>query len=115
MIQGIHHIAIIASSEKSVAFYEELGFQESFRKVRAYDTVVLMEGHGMELEIFIDPKHPARATNPENLGVRHIAFRVDDLEEMVEVFDCQPIMTDWKGIRYTYTSDPDGLPIEFHE
>ena len=44
MIVGIHHFAIIVSYEKSVEFYTRLGFKEFFRKERAYDNVVLMEG-----------------------------------------------------------------------
>ena len=34
MITGVHHIAIISSTEKSVVFYESLGFKEKFRKSR---------------------------------------------------------------------------------
>ena len=49
MITGIHHLSIIASSEDSVAIYSSLGFSEVLRKERGYDTVVLMEGHGVGL------------------------------------------------------------------
>ena len=115
MVNGIHHFAIIVSSEKSVEFYAKLGFKETFRKVRSYDTVVLLAGHGIELEIFIDPNHPARAEKPENLGLRHLALRVDSCEKMSEEFECGPIMKDWVGVNFCFTADPDGLPVEFHE
>ena len=115
MITGVHHFAIIASSEASVAFYEKLGFREMFRKERKYDTVVLMYGHGIQIEMFIDPNHPERAMNPENLGLRHLALRVENLEEMAKDFECGPIMNDWIGVRFCFTADPDGLPIELHE
>ena len=117
MIQGIHHFAIIASSEASVDFYKRLGFRETYRRERKYDTVVLLNGHGMQIEMFVDPNHPERATNPENMGLRHLALKVDNIEETVAELGLEigPIMNDWIGIRFAFTADPDGLPIELHE
>ena len=115
MIKGFDHVAIISSSEDSVEFYKRLGFREMLRKEREYDTVVILEVEGIRLEIFIDANHPARATNPENIGFRHLAMKVNDIEYMSNQFNCGPIMTDWFGKRYCYAADPDGLPIEFHE
>ena len=69
MITGVHHIAIISSAEKSVVFYESLGFKEKFRNSREYDTIVLLEGYGIQLEMFIDPNHPERSVNPERIGL----------------------------------------------
>lgn len=117
MIQGIHHFAIIVSSEASVDFYKKLGFQETFRKERKYDTVVLLNGYGMQIEMFVDPNHPERATKPENIGLRHLALKVDRIEHTVEEISLEigPIMNDWGGVRFAYTTDPDGLPIELHE
>ena len=113
MIQGLHHIAIIASSEKSIEFYSSLGFREKQRMERGYDTVVLMGGVCV-LEIYIDPTHPRRVTDPEAFGLRHLAFEVRDLDEIEKVFDCEPIR-ETAGRRYTFTKDPDGLPIELCE
>ena len=117
MITGIHHLAIIASSEVSVNFYKKLGFRETYRNERKYDTIVLLNGYGMQLEIFVDPNHPERATNPENKGFRHLALKVEKLEDTVKDLGLEvgPIMHDWVGIRFTFTTDPDGLPIELHE
>ena len=117
MIKGIHHFAIIAGSEKSINFYEKLGFRESYRRERKYDTVILLDGHGMQIEMFVDPNHPERATNPENMGLRHLALKVDKIEETVEELGLEigPIMNDWVGVRFAFTGDPDGLPIELHE
>ena len=47
MIIGMHHFAIIAGSERSVGFYEKLGFRVMLRKERTNDTIVLMYGHGI--------------------------------------------------------------------
>lgn len=117
MIQGIHHFAIIASSEASVDFYKKLGFQEIFRKERKYDAVVLLGGYGMQIEMLVDPNHPDRASNPENMGLRYLALRVDNIEDTVKELDLEigPIMNDWVGVRFAFTADPDGLPIELHE
>lgn len=121
MIKKLDHIAIIASSEDNLEFYKRLGFLETNRFVRPYDTVVFMEclGNGSEnsivLEIFVDKNHPDRDSEPENKGLRHIAFSVDDLDELVKRIDCEPIRTDWFGRRFTFTKDPDGQPIELKE
>jgi len=71
---SLDYIAIIVSSEESLRFYEKMGFRENQRFERSYDTVVFMECGGITLEIFINPKHPERITNPEANGLRHIAF-----------------------------------------
>ena len=115
MVIGIHHFAIIASSSASISFYERLGFKVILRKERKYDTVVLMYGHGIQIEMFIDPNHPERATNPENIGLRHLALRVNNFDEMTKEFECGPIMKDWVGENFCFIADPDGLPIELHE
>ena len=121
-IKGVHHFAIIVSSEASVEFYTKIGFRETYRKNREYDTVVLLEGCGIQIEMFVDPKHPERATDPENIGLRHIALKVEKIEETIEVLrgnglelEVGPIMNDWLGERFCFVTDPDGLPIELHE
>ena len=114
MITGIHHFAIIVSSKKSVLFYEKLGFVVTFRKERDYDAVVVMEGYGIEIEVFIDPNHPIRS-NPEPFGLRHLAFQVESFEQIRKEFVCGPVMKDWIGRSYCFAVDPDGNVIEFHE
>ena len=125
MISAVHHIAIIVSSERSLEFYKLLGFTEIFRKDRKYDMAVLMEGHGMQLEIFIDPMHPPHSIDEEPFGLRHFALTVDgSLEEEIErmenvskeVIEFGPIMSDWIGKRFLFIMrDPDGLLIELRE
>ncbi|EID84158.1 Lactoylglutathione lyase [Treponema sp. JC4] len=117
MIQAIHHFAIIVSSEKSVEFYTKFGFNQIFRKERTYDTVVLMEGYGIQIELFIDSNHPPRAVNPENIGLRHLALKVDNIENTIKELGLSDIEinTDWLGKRYGYIFDPDSLPVELHE
>ena len=113
----LDHIALIVSSEESLRFYEKLGFRETQRVERSYDTVVFMECGDIVLEIFIDPNHPERVSGPEALGLRHLAFVVDSLEEVMSLdgVKCEEIRTDWFGRRFTFTKDPDWQPIELKE
>lgn len=116
MILGIHHFSIIVSSEESVRFYQKLGFAEERRIERSYDTVVLMSGYGVGLEIFIDPKHPRRG-ELEPLGLRQISLRVDELEEMARELGLEDveINIDWSGNRYCVITDPDGNTVQLCE
>jgi len=121
MIKAFHHIAIILSSEEHLKFYERLGFRESFRKRREYDAIVLLEGYGLQLEVFIDSRHPKRESGLlEPLGVRHFALKVDEIEKTIAGLglaksDVGPVMQDWVGERFCFIKDPDGNVIELHE
>lgn len=111
----LDHIALIVSKEENLSFYEKLGFIEKNRIERGYDTVVFMECNGLLLEVFIDPNHPARVSGPEALGLRHIAFVVESLEEVMRDVECEEIRIDWFGRRFTFCRDYDGQPIELKE
>ena len=121
MITGMHHFSILTATEETVSFYEKLGFRSYFRKDRANDTIVLMKGHGVEIEMFIDPRHPVKPTGlDEPLGPRHIALKVDNIEETAAELKAAgmttgDIGTDCTGIRYCYITDPDGGLVELHE
>ena len=109
----LDHISLIISSEKNLQFYEKLGFTIRNKIERKNDTVVFMECGRTILEIFIDPTHPKRINDPETMGLRHIAFiveRIDDID-----FYIKEIGTDFFGRRYTFITDPDGQPIELIE
>lgn len=121
----IHHVAIIVSDyEKSREFYvDKLGFEvvrENYRKERGDYKLDLKLGDS-ELEIFGVKSAPARLTRPEACGLRHLAFRVDKIEEVVEELrklgiECEPLRTDeFTNKKMTFFSDPDGLPLELHE
>ena len=123
MITTVHHLAIISGSEKSPIFYKSLGFTEVFRKKREYDTVIIMEGYGICLEFFVDPRHPQRPEF-EPTGVRYFALQVsgkleDEMERLSKLLPGQiefsPIHEDWFGVRYCLFKDPDGLKVELRE
>ena len=121
----IHHIAIIVSNyEKSKDFYvNKLGFQilrENYREDRGDYKLDLKVGE-CELEIFSGKNNPKRPSYPEACGLRHLAFKVDDIEKEVEELkslgvEVEPIRLDEiTNKRMTFFQDPDGLPLELHE
>ncbi len=125
-INRVHHIAIICSDyEQSKQFYVEImGFtivREVYREQRQSYKLDLNVGDQYQIELFSFPNPPARASHPEALGLRHLAFEVDDIDSAVKHMEAhgitiEPIRVDeFTGKRYTFFADPDGLPIEFVE
>ena len=120
-----HHIAIIASDwEKAREFYiEKLGF-EMFREVyrpEVNDYLRMLSLGETTLELFIRPDAPQRVNNPEAMGLRHLAFRVEDAVAAAawlnaRGIETEPIREDLvNGGKFTFFRDPDGLPLEIHE
>ena len=125
-LNSVHHIAIIVSNiEKAREFYiKKLGFEairENYRKERDDWKLDLRVDEHTELEIFAEKNPPKRVNRPEACGLRHLAFRVESVEETVKELDeigieCEPIRTDtYTGEKMTFFFDPDGLPLEIHE
>lgn len=121
----VDHVALIVSDyARSRAFYvETLGFsivRENHRPDRG-DWKLDLRCGDIELEIFGRPGSPARVTRPEACGLRHLAFRVPDLDAAVRELAargivCEAIRTDeFTGKRMTFFADPDGLPLEIRE
>lgn len=124
-LKHIHHVAIITSDyEKTKDFYvKKLGFQvirENYREDRADYKIDLQLGD-CELEVFVVKTAPQRPNYPEALGLRHLAFKVKDIEEAVawlneRGIETEPIRFDvFTQNRMTFFKDPDGLPLEIHE
>ena len=119
-----HHVAIIAAErDRTAAFYETLGFHivTETDRPQKHDRMLWMTDGDTTLEIFIKPDAPERPTQPEAFGLRHLAFRPDDLDRLVAQlmqngYEPEPIRRDsMTGERMTFVKDPDGLPIELHE
>ncbi len=124
-LNAIHHVAVIASDyEKSRRFYVDLlGFavvRENARPERGDVKLDLALGD-CELELFCVPGAPKRPSYPEACGLRHLAFRVEDVERTAAQLrllgiETEPIRVDaYTGGRMTFFHDPDGLPLELHE
>ena len=125
-LRQIHHVAIIVSDHAAALdFYAgKLGFpviRDNYRPERRDWKLDLDAGNGIELEIFAEPDPPARVNRPEACGLRHLDFRVEDVEEAVRELAekgiaCEPVRVDgFTGRRMTFFFDPDGLPLELHE
>ena len=126
MLKRIHHIAIICSNyQKSKSFYiDTLGFtaiREVYREDRkSYKLDLALNGNYM-VELFSFENAPARPSYPEATGLRHLAFEVEDLDEVVQILKnkmviVEPIRTDeFTNKRFTFIADPDNLPIELYE
>ena len=126
LFDSIDHIAIISSDyQKAKDFYvDKLGFKvkrEVERKDRDDFIITLEAPNGILIELFIERNPPRRVTRPEAAGLRHLAFRVKDIEESVEKLNKKGIETEeiridpQNGKRMTFFMDPDGLPLELHE
>ena len=123
---GIHHVAIICSDyDRSKNFYVEvLGFsiiQETFRAERNSYKLDLKVGENTQIELFSFPNPPERASKPEACGLRHIAFKVEDVEQTVfylksKGLEVENIRVDEiTGKKFTFFKDPDNLPLEIYE
>ena len=124
-LNSIHHIAIIVSNyEISKNFYVNiLGFEiirENYRKERNSYKLDLKIGNS-EIELFSMNECPKRLTRPEACGLRHLAFRVDNIEDVIAELnsngiESEPIRIDeYTNKKFTFFKDPDGLPLELHE
>lgn len=125
-LQSIHHVAIICSDyQVSKRFYTEvLGLSiaaEHYRKDRRSWKLDLNLHNDYVLELFSFPEAPARLSRPEACGLRHLAFSVSELDSCISKLKddgvaCEPVRTDpYTGKRFTFFSDPDGLPLELYE
>lgn len=126
MFNSIHHVAIICSDyEKSKHFYTAiLGLRviaENYREERESYKLDLKLPSGGQVELFSFPHPPKRPSAPEALGLRHLAFNVDSVEATADYLvskgvAVEPIRVDeYTNKKFTFFSDPDGLPLELYE
>ncbi len=125
MLDAIHHVAIIGTDyARSKRFYvETLGLElirEVYRAERQSWKADLRIG-AAQIELFSFPAPAPRPSYPEAAGLRHLAFSVASLDPVIARLEaagvaCEPIRIDpYTGQRFTFFSDPDGLPLELYE
>lgn len=126
MFNSIHHVAIICSDyEKTKHFYTSiLGLTviaENYREARQSYKLDLQLPDGGQLELFSFPNPPQRPSQPEALGLRHLAFNVSSVQATCDYLISKGIavedirIDEFTGRKYTFFKDPDGLPLELYE
>lgn len=126
MFNAIHHVAIICNDyPRSKHFYTEvLGLKviaENYREARDSYKLDLALPDGSQVELFSFPGAPERPSFPEAQGLRHLAFLVDDVEQVKAYLESndvevEPIRIDeFTGKAFTFFQDPDGLPLEIYQ
>ncbi|GAA6137734.1 VOC family protein [Arenicella sp. 4NH20-0111] len=126
MFKSINHVAIICSDyDRSKHFYTTvLGLEiiaENYRKERKSYKLDLKLPEGGQIELFSFSDAPPRPSYPEALGLRHLAFNVERVEHVIEYLNSNGIQTEpirvdeYTGRKFTFFSDPDGLPLELYE
>ena len=126
-LSKIHHIAIIGTDyNKTTDFYiSKLKFEKisEYNRPEKNDILLNVKKGDIVLEIFIKEDAPWRPPmpSPEYTGLRHLAFKVDSVEDVLEEFDRLDIVheglryDDYNGKKMAFFFDPDGLPLEIHE
>jgi glyoxylase I family protein len=125
-LRGIHHVAVICSDyARSRHFYTEtLGLAvlaENYRAGRDSYKLDLALPDGSQIELFSFPDSPPRLSYPEALGLRHLAFEVDNVEawkarlENAGVAVEEIRIDEFTGRKYVFFADPDQLPLELYE
>ncbi len=125
MLKAIHHVALICTDyDRSRRFYTDiLGLElirEVYREERQSWKADLRIG-ASQLELFSFPAPALRSSYPEAAGLRHLAFTVDALEPVIARLEAagiavEPVRIDpYTNQRFTFFSDPDGLPLELYE
>ena len=125
-IKAIHHVAILTDDyERSKAFYTEvLGFEimaEAYREERKSYKLDLTINGQYQIELFSFPEFKERASFPEQKGLRHLAFSVENIDESVGELVAKGV--DVQGIRideitnkkFCFFYDPNGQPLELYE
>jgi len=131
---GVHHTGITVSDlDRSIEFYERLGFKTIERMEEEGDDVergvgvdgaklrvAMLESPNSKLEL-IEYMEPGRSPerNPNNgIGAAHVCLEVEDVDAAVAElrergieFFSDPI-THEAGIRWVYAKDPDGITAE---
>ncbi len=126
MLLGIHHVAIICSDyQRSKHFYTQVLelpiIAENYRSERDSYKLDLLLPDGSQIELFSFPNRPKRPSFPEAQGLRHLCFRVNDIDAVVNKLNSKGIVTEnirtdeYTNKRYTFFADPDDLPLEIYE
>ena len=101
-----------------------MGFEiikETYREERqSYKLDLSLNGEYV-IELFSFPNPPKRVSRPEAMGLRHLAFEVNDIEKTIAELENKGLITEGvrvdqiTGKKFTFFEDPDGLPMELYQ
>ena len=118
---NIHHVALsVRDIEKSIAFYEKLGFKIEKRYTKdkypdAEAVFLKLEGVRLELWDFKEKYFPdEQYDNLKVVGLKHIALEVT-LNSILPKLDIKKEIKEGTTGRYVFIHDPDNIPIELYE
>ncbi|MFY4811503.1 VOC family protein [Haloarcula argentinensis] len=116
------HTAICVSDlDRAMAFYDALGFEETNRfTLDGVENVYLGRDGDGDLQLRYDPGRTTPIA-PNRADVDHIAFTVDDVEEIYETaIDAgaapvlEPTEVDAADAFAAFVEDPEGYTLEFY-
>ena len=121
-INGFHHLGLPTNDlEKTIEFYEKLGFVVIRREEIPTDRVAFLRLHNMVIEAY-ESKVGVSAKGFDG-AIDHIALDVDDVEAVFEAVKAAGLtpMTEeiqflpfWEnGFKYFKVLDPNNTPVEF--
>ena len=132
--RGVHHTGITVSDlDRSVAFYERLGFEVAERIEEEGEEVergvgvpgarlrvAMLQGPNSRLELieYLQPSDEPSPHPNNGIGAAHVCFEVEDVDAAVAELREQGIefltdpITHEAGIRWVYAKDPDGITAE---
>ena len=121
-MEFLHTCYRIGEIDRSVRFYEALGFEERGRmpiRDEAINVFMGLPGDGARLELTYN--HGVDAYDP-GTGYNHIAVTVDDLDDVLPALaekgiepERPPYTVSEGGSRLCFVRDPDGYRIELIE
>lgn len=120
----LDHILIVAKDlERSIEFYELLGFEHLETIQRPNDRVAVLRLGGVKIELMNLPEGKETMRTPRVItdsGFRHIGFKVSNVTEVYErlkdriEFASPPRKIAGRGDRTTvFFKDPDGVEMHF--
>ena len=123
LVNGLQHLGVPTNDiEKTIAFYESLGFEVELRTVNeaANEQVAFLSLGNVTIETYQN-----RAAAMKNGAIDHIALDVDDIEQAL--LDVQALgypalegtvqsLPFWEhGVKFFTISGPDGEKVEFSQ
>lgn len=126
MLTGLHHIGVhTADIEKSIAFYEKLGFETYYRKEMGPTTIVFTRVGSCVVELIQPGDKDSVAQRGAGL-VDHIAIAVTDIDATVKDLQAKGIAFDAdapshsdgmfaNGMANIFLTGPSGERLELFE